>query len=110
MPTYAFQCKSCNYEFEEFQSITEPPLTECPSCKEQTVVRNIGGGAALVFKGSGFYLTDYKKSPSSPNNTPGSPKKSETKTESKTESKSDGKSEAKSESKPNSSSPTKSGE
>jgi len=99
MPTYAFKCKSCNYEFEEFQSINEPPLTECPSCKKQTVTRIIGGGAALVFKGSGFYLTDYKKSSSSPGTTSSAPQKSETKTESK--------SESKPESKPAGSSPSK---
>jgi predicted nucleic acid-binding Zn ribbon protein len=45
---------------EEFQSITETPLTTCPSCHKETLVRDIGGGAGLVFKGSGFYLTDYK--------------------------------------------------
>ncbi len=96
MPTYAYQCKSCNYEFEEFQSISEPPLVECPSCKKHTVIRIIGGGAGLVFKGSGFYLTDYKKSSSSPSKTSGTAQKSETKTEPKAESKPETKPESKS--------------
>ena len=87
MPTYAFRCKSCNYEFEEFQNISDSPLTECPSCKKQTVVRNIGGGAGLVFKGSGFYLTDYKKSSSSPATESTTSKKPESKPETKSDAK-----------------------
>ena len=96
MPTYAYQCKSCNYEFEEFQSISEPPLDECPSCKKHTVIRIIGGGAGLVFKGSGFYLTDYKKSSPSTSNTSGTAQKSEKKTDLKPESKPETKPESKS--------------
>lgn len=72
MPTYHYRCKSCQHEFEEFQSITEASLTVCPVCHKDTVVRNIGGGAGLVFKGSGFYLTDYKNKSTS--GTPSSPK------------------------------------
>jgi putative FmdB family regulatory protein len=106
MPTYAFRCKSCSYEFEEFQTISESSLTECPSCKQQTVVRMIGGGAGLVFKGSGFYLTDYKNSSKSGETKSSSPSKkdsaestaSNTKTESTSESKSETKSESKTES------------
>jgi len=60
MPTYHYRCKSCNYEFEEMQKITEEPLKICPSCKKSSLVRIIGGGMGLVFKGSGFYITDYK--------------------------------------------------
>ncbi|MBI1804128.1 MAG: zinc ribbon domain-containing protein [Ignavibacteriae bacterium] len=99
MPTYAYQCKSCNHEFEEFQSISEPPLVECPSCKKHTVIRIIGAGAGLVFKGSGFYLTDYKKTSSSPAAESGTAKKSDSKPESK--------SDSKAESKPDSSQSTK---
>ena len=62
MPTYHYRCKSCSYEFEELQRISEEPLKVCPSCKKETVVRILSGGAGLVFKGSGFYQTDYKKS------------------------------------------------
>jgi putative FmdB family regulatory protein len=61
MPTYGYQCRSCSYEFEEFQTIADEVLRICPSCKKHTLIRIIGGGAGLVFKGSGFYLTDYKK-------------------------------------------------
>ena len=84
MPTYRFICKSCSYEFEDLQFISEAPLTTCPSCGKETVSRMIGGGSGLVFKGSGFYLTDYKKSGGEP---VASVPKTETKkeTETKTE-------------------------
>lgn len=82
MPTYGYRCKSCSYELEEFQKISDPLLVQCPSCHKDTLVRIIGGGAGLVFKGSGFYLTDYKKKstsgetpkPSAPKTTDTSPK------------------------------------
>lgn len=61
MPTYQYQCKACNHEFEELQSISEPPLVTCPNCRKDTLARIIGSGAGVIFKGSGFYLTDYKK-------------------------------------------------
>lgn len=60
MPTYHYRCKSCGHEFEEFQSMSEDALTLCPECGKHRLVRVISG-AGLVFKGSGFYLTDYKK-------------------------------------------------
>lgn len=62
MPTYEYKCKACGYEMEEFQSITEEPLKHCPNCGTDNLVRVIGTGAGLIFKGTGFYLTDYKKS------------------------------------------------
>ncbi|NUO80128.1 zinc ribbon domain-containing protein [candidate division KSB1 bacterium] len=64
MPTYDYDCASCNQTFEIFQSITAPPLDKCPTCGGK-VQRRIHGGTGLIFKGSGFYLTDYKKSNSS---------------------------------------------
>ena len=64
MPTYEYICKSCGYEFEEFQSMTAEPLKTCPKCNKE-IVRKIGTGAGLVFKGSGFYITDYKNKKSS---------------------------------------------
>jgi putative FmdB family regulatory protein len=64
MPTYDYGCTKCGHEFEEFQSITAPPLETCPQCGGK-VQRRINGGAGLIFKGSGFYLTDYKKANSS---------------------------------------------
>jgi putative FmdB family regulatory protein len=66
MPTYHYRCKSCKHEFEELQKMSDESLKVCPSCNKHTLVRLFGGGTGLVFKGSGFYITDYKgKSPSS---------------------------------------------
>lgn len=62
MPTYEYQCDECHHAFEAFQSITANPLTECPECKKSALKRLIGAGAGLIFKGSGFYCTDYKSS------------------------------------------------
>jgi putative FmdB family regulatory protein len=64
MPTYSYRCKSCEHHFEEWQKISDDPLVTCPSCGKNGLVRVIGGGAGLIFKGSGFYLTDYKKNSS----------------------------------------------
>lgn len=61
MPTYEYRCSDCKHEFEEFQSISEPPITICPQCGGKTE-RIISGGAGLIFKGSGFYITDYRNS------------------------------------------------
>ncbi len=61
MPTYQYQCEACGQEVEEFQSMTEPPLVRCPNCNADTLVRVLGAGAGLIFKGTGFYLTDYRK-------------------------------------------------
>lgn len=59
MPTYEYRCSECGNEFEEFQAISDPPITICPACGGKTR-RLISGGAGLIFKGSGFYITDYK--------------------------------------------------
>jgi putative FmdB family regulatory protein len=61
MPTYEYECKDCQHRFEEFQKITDKPLAKCPKCGGQ-LRRLITGGVGLIFKGSGFYVTDYKKS------------------------------------------------
>jgi putative FmdB family regulatory protein len=58
MPTYDYICSDCGYEFEHFQSMSEEPIRICPNCSG-TVRRKIGGGTGLIFKGSGYYLTDY---------------------------------------------------
>lgn len=87
MPTYEYKCESCGYDFEEFQSIKDPPLNKCPKCHGK-VQRLIGPGAGLIFKGSGFYLTDYKKSNASPATTSkgnGTEKKAEPAPKPKTE-------------------------
>lgn len=59
MPTYEYKCLACDNQFERFQGITAPPIEECPECHGQ-VKRLIGAGAGLIFKGSGFYITDYR--------------------------------------------------
>ncbi len=60
MPTYDYECDACGHEFELFQSITEPNKRKCPECKKLKLRRLFGTGAAVVFKGSGFYETDYR--------------------------------------------------
>ena len=60
MPTYDYKCSSCGHTFEAFQKMTDEPLSECPECKGE-VKRLIGAGLSPIFKGSGFYQTDYKK-------------------------------------------------
>ncbi len=62
MPTYDYVCRNCEYEFEEFQSITANPLKKCPKCGKMQLKRLIGTGAGIIFKGSGFYETDYRSS------------------------------------------------
>ncbi len=61
MPTYDYRCLNCDVEFERFQRMTEEPLGECPECQGK-VKRLIGTGAGIIFKGSGFYETDYRSS------------------------------------------------
>ena len=60
MPTYDYICENCEYEFEQFQSITAKPLHKCPKCRKRELKRLIGAGAGVIFKGSGFYQTDYR--------------------------------------------------
>ena len=66
MPNYDYVCASCGGDFEFFQSMNDHPLTQCPSCNEPYLKRKIGTGAGIIFKGSGFYETDYKKSTKEP--------------------------------------------
>ncbi|MDB5321110.1 MAG: putative regulatory protein FmdB family [Phycisphaerales bacterium] len=116
MPTYEYKCSACGHAFEKFQSIKAAPIKKCPECGKSKVKRLIGMGAGLLFKGSGFYITDYRgdsyskaaKADVAPTTTgsetkpaadaPATPKtdaKSETKSESKPEPKSEPKAEAK---------------
>src|SRR3954471_15250178 len=60
MPTYEYQCNACDHNFDEFQSFSEDPLTKCPKCGKKKLRRVFGTGAAVIFKGSGFYETDYR--------------------------------------------------
>ena len=59
MPTYEYECEKCGYRFEKLQSIKAKTLRKCPECKKMSLKRLIGTGAGIIFKGSGFYQTDY---------------------------------------------------
>jgi putative FmdB family regulatory protein len=61
MPTYDYECAACGHQFEELQSFSEPALTKCPKCKKNKLQRLFGGGGAIIFKGGGFYETDYRR-------------------------------------------------
>ena len=60
MPTYDYRCKVCDHTWEEWQSITAPATKKCPECGKAKAERMIGPGAGLLFRGSGFYITDYR--------------------------------------------------
>lgn len=103
MPTYEYRCTKCKEKFEEFQSITADPLDQCPSCGGQAI-RIISGGAGLLFKGDGFYITDYrsegyKKDAKKDSSSSGSDTKGDSKSKSDTSSKSESKSKTDSTSK-----------
>ncbi len=59
MPTYEYRCTECRHEFEKFQRMSDEPVAECPNCSSRAE-RRLSGGAGLLFKGSGFYITDYR--------------------------------------------------
>ena len=61
MPTYEYECSACGHAFEALQSMSEAKLVQCPQCKKNKLHRLIGTGSGVIFKGSGFYETDYKK-------------------------------------------------
>src|SRR5438874_2673845 len=88
MPTYEYKCNACGHRFEKFQSMSSDPIRKCPKCGKMKVQRLIGTGAGLIFKGSGFYITDYRdagykdKAKAESGSSDG---KTETKSESKTE-------------------------
>ncbi|HUW55610.1 MAG TPA: zinc ribbon domain-containing protein [Planctomycetota bacterium] len=60
MPTYEYECDGCGHRFEKYQSIKAAPVRKCPACGAAKVRRLIGSGGAVLFKGSGFYTTDYR--------------------------------------------------
>ena len=91
MPTYDYQCDACDHTFELFQSFSDSVKKKCPECGKLKLRRLIGAGGAVVFKGSGFYQTDYRSD---------SYKKAAEADKKSSEPKSDSKSESKSESKP----------
>lgn len=60
MPTYDYRCNACGHTFEEFQMMSDPVMRKCPECGKLKLERLIGSGAGFVFKGSGYYVTDYR--------------------------------------------------
>jgi len=73
MPTYEYRCSACGHQFEDFQSISAEPFEICPECGRSSLKRMFGGGGGMIFKGSGFYLTDYKKTGSTQSSNTKSP-------------------------------------
>ncbi len=97
MPTYDYKCHACGHTFEELQSFSAPVLTKCPACKKNKLERLFGGGGAIIFKGTGFYETDYRRSgEKKADAAPETPAAGESKTETKTETKSEAKPKAES--------------
>lgn len=97
MPTYDYQCDACGHTFEQFQSITASPMKKCPGCGKLRLRRLIGTGAGLIFKGSGFYETDYRSEgykKAAQNDKPASDAKPAEKTETPAAAKSEPKTEA----------------
>ena len=87
MPTYDYICNDCEKIYEYFQTMSDAPIRECPECKKNSLRRVISGGTGLIFKGSGYYLTDYKnKKKQSSENKKSSKKKKDNKTKKKVES------------------------
>ena len=103
MPTYDYECDACGHEMEIFQGITEPVKKKCPECGKKKLRRLFGTGAAIVFKGSGFYQTDYRSDSYKKGEKAAKDAKSKN-SDSKSKSKGSDKKSAKSESKPSKSS------
>ncbi len=94
MPTYEYECEACGHKFEKFQPITSKAIKKCPVCGKNKVKRLIGIGAGMIFKGSGFYITDYRDSSYSEKakaDTAPAASSTESKPETKTETKPDSK-------------------
>ena len=103
MPTYDYECSACGHTFEKFQSIKAPAIRRCPQCSQRKVKRLIGAGGGIIFKGSGFYETDYRsdsyrKSAEKDKPSSSSDSSSDSKSESKSDTKSDGSNSTKSDS------------
>jgi putative FmdB family regulatory protein len=90
VPTYTYLCKKCGHEWLEFHAMSATPKLSCPSCKSRSVEKQLGTGAGIIFKGSGFYETDFKEKKGAKPSESGEAKKegkTETKPETKTEAK-----------------------
>ena len=104
MPTYDYKCNACSHTFEHMQSMKDKPLRKCPECGKASLERLIGTGAAVIFKGGGFYQTDYRsesyrKAAEADSKAANPDSKTDTKQEAKPEAKPDGKPEGKTEGK-----------
>lgn len=109
MPTYEYKCRSCEHQFEVIQSIKDDALSECPECGKDEAERQISGGGGLIFKGSGFYITDYRSASYKKDAKNDKPKTDKSESKSKTDtSKSDSKSTADKPKSQSSKSPSKS--
>lgn len=108
MPTYDYKCENCEHQLEALQSMKDEPLKLCPKCNTEGLKRMIGMGAGLIFKGSGFYLTDYKNAKPGNASSPSASSKQNTDTDSKSDNKSEKKTDTKSEPNTESTSTTKS--
>ncbi|MEO6420312.1 MAG: zinc ribbon domain-containing protein [Polyangiaceae bacterium] len=104
MPTYEYACTSCGNTWEDIQKISEPALTTCPKCKNETAKRQISGGS-FILKGGGWYADAYSSTPKSSKKSDSSDSSKSSSSESKGESKSETKSESKSETKSESTAP-----
>ena len=78
MPTYEYTCQQCGHDLEVFQRMSDDPLRDCPECQTPSLKRKIGLGAGIIFKGGGFYETDFKDRKGKPKESPSSPDKSKT--------------------------------
>ncbi|MEM6258380.1 MAG: zinc ribbon domain-containing protein [Planctomycetota bacterium] len=96
MPTYDYVCDACDHAFEEFQMMSAKPLKKCEKCGKNKLRRLIGTGAGIIFKGSGFYETDYRSEGYNKDKKADSEKKPETKAEKKPDKKSEAKPKAES--------------
>lgn len=79
MPTYDYVCQACQHTFEQFQEMSAKKLRTCPKCGKRSLERQVGAGAGLIFKGTGFYITDYRRGGTAPESVDG--QKSESKSE-----------------------------
>jgi putative FmdB family regulatory protein len=75
MPTYDYTCSGCGHRFERFESLNDDGAKACPKCGKKKARRMLGTGVGLIFKGSGFYTTDYKRSSSGESGKSGEPEK-----------------------------------